>query len=287
MGKYPKAIFLDMDGTILNHHNEVSIHTKEVIDDLRKQGIYIFVATGRAAGEIKQLAPAGFEVDGIITSNGMIGHIKDEELYKHSLPVELTERVIEKAREHQIFYELFPYGQKRIALQEDENYMRKEISEPKPEGVGINEWLSRKQAVEEDIEWTQRIQGSEFSKFYCFARTRAHIDRWKKELEILKEEIPFSTSISSPFNVEIMVADVNKATGIKEMLKYYQLKQNETLAIGDSNNDLPMFAFVNHAVAMQNASAEVQKTADEVTEFSCDEDGVYHYLKKILMSVSR
>ena len=45
----PKAIFLDMDGTILNHFNEVSLDTKEVIDKLRNEGIYVFVATGRSA----------------------------------------------------------------------------------------------------------------------------------------------------------------------------------------------------------------------------------------------
>ena len=35
----PKAIFLDMDGTILNHQNKVRIQTKEIIDALRNQGI--------------------------------------------------------------------------------------------------------------------------------------------------------------------------------------------------------------------------------------------------------
>lgn len=283
MKKSPKAIFLDMDGTILNHQNKVSIHTKEIIDDLRNQGIFVFVATGRAAGEIGDLVPNGFAVDGIISSNGMIGNVQDEELYKHSLSMELVDEVILKAREFQIYYELFPYDHKRIALHRDKEYMQLEISEPKPEGVGTNEWISRKQAIEEDIHWAESIQGTEFSKFYCFARTKTHIDAWKNELETMKKEIPFSTSISSPFNVEIMVADVNKATGIQRMLEHFELDRRDTLAVGDSNNDLPMFEYVNYAVAMNNASAEVQASADEVTEFTCDEEGVYHYLKSHLL----
>ncbi|SDO47821.1 HAD family hydrolase [Alkalicoccus daliensis] len=277
-----KAIFLDMDGTILNHQNKVSIETKKIIDSLRKQGKYVFIATGRAAGEIEELVPAGFEVDGIISSNGMIGHIEGLKLYKHSLSMDLVEQVIQEARTHGIYYELFPYDHPRITLAQDREYMKKEIMDPKPEDVGMNEWLSRKQAIAEDIHWTKGIQGEEFSKFYCFARTKSHIDSWKSKLEELKKELPFSTSISSPFNVEIMVADVNKATGIQKMLEHFKLDRADTLAIGDSNNDLPMFEYVNYAVAMKNASAEIQEIADEVTAFSCDEEGISHFFQNYL-----
>lgn len=71
----PKAIFLDMDGTILNHQNKVRIQTKEIIDALRNQGIYVILATGRDADEIERLVPKGFQVDGLITSNGATGYV--------------------------------------------------------------------------------------------------------------------------------------------------------------------------------------------------------------------
>jgi HAD superfamily hydrolase (TIGR01484 family) len=105
--------------------------------------------------------------------------------------------------------------------------------------VEINEWLSRKQAIKEEIDWKDSVEGSEFSKFYFFARTHEHIDKWKEELEELKKEIDFTTSTSSKHNVEVMVANVNKATGIQQMLKHFNLPEQDILAIGDSNNDLP------------------------------------------------
>ncbi|MDV2887766.1 HAD hydrolase family protein, partial [Alkalihalophilus pseudofirmus] len=92
----------------------------------------------------------------------------------------------------------------------------------------------------DEIAWKQHIEGSEFSKFYFFARTKEHINSWKKELVQLKQEIDFTTSTSSEHNVEIMVAGVNKATGVQQMLKGFGLAERETLAIGDSDNDLPM-----------------------------------------------
>lgn len=39
-----KAIFLDMDGTLLHENNQVSLYTKEVIDQLRTQGYKVFLA---------------------------------------------------------------------------------------------------------------------------------------------------------------------------------------------------------------------------------------------------
>ncbi|MEC1524615.1 HAD family hydrolase [Neobacillus niacini] len=280
----PKAIFLDMDGTILNHQNQVSIHTKEVIDQLRNQGFYVFIATGRAFDEIEGIVPAGFQVDGIVTSNGMAGYVGDEVLFKHSLPLHLVEEVIKKARDNKVYYELFPYGKDRITLKQDQRYVENEITEPKPESVGMNEWLSRKKAIKEEIMWVDDIVGNEFSKFYFFARSKEHINRWKEELEQLKREIDFTTSISSDHNVEVMVANVNKATGIQQMLKHFELSVTETMAIGDSDNDLPMLRLVNYSVAMKNAHDRIKEIVDDVTEFTCDEDGVSYYLRSRFLS---
>ncbi|WP_404332386.1 HAD family hydrolase [Mesobacillus maritimus] len=276
----PKAIFLDMDGTILNHQNKVSIHTKEVIDELRNQGIFVFIATGRAFDEIEGVVPEGFQVDGYFTSNGMAGYVGSEAVFQHSISHELVETIIEKARENKVYYELFPYGTPRITLKQDQQYVLNEIRDPKPESVGINEWLSRKQAIKEEIDWKNQIEGTEFSKFYFFARTKEHINCWKHELEQLKQEINFTTSISSDHNVEVMVANVNKATGIQQMLNRFDLSKKETLAIGDSDNDLPMLQFVGYSVAMKNANERIKEVVDDITEFTCDEEGVYHYLKE-------
>ncbi|MFS0879151.1 HAD family hydrolase [Metabacillus niabensis] len=278
----PKAIFLDMDGTILNHYNKVSLHTKEIIDAIRNNGTYVFIATGRSYDEIEAVVPEGFEVDGYITSNGMAGYIGEEIVFEHSLSRELVEAVINKARDFKIYYELFPYGASRITLKQDKQYVLDEIRDPKPESVGINEWLSRKQAIKEEIDWAEELVGNKFSKFYFFARTKEHIKQWINELEQLKKEIDFSMSTSSLHNVELMVAGVNKATGIQQMLRRFNLSEKDIMAIGDSNNDIPMLQYVGFAVAMKNAPEHIKELANEVTDFTCDEDGVYHYLKSRL-----
>ncbi|AYV69962.1 Cof-type HAD-IIB family hydrolase [Niallia circulans] len=274
----PKAIFLDMDGTILNHQNQVSVKTKEIIDDLRKDGLFVFIATGRSFDEIESVVPEGFEVDGYVSSNGMAGYIGKEPIFQHTLPLELVDTIIKKARENKVYYELFPYGDSRMTLSQDKEYVIQEIRDPKPESVGINEWLSRKEAISRKIAWKNTVEGKEFSKFYFFARTKEHINQWKQVLEDLRKEIDFTASTSSAHNVEVMVANVNKATGIKEMLERFNLSVEETMGIGDSDNDIQMLQFVSMPVAMQNAPDHIKELAAEVTELSCDEDGVCHFL---------
>lgn len=279
MGLNPKAIFLDMDGTILDHHNKVSLNTKKVIGELRANGIYVFIATGRSFDEIEGVVPEGFTVDGIVSSNGMAGYVGQEVVFEHSLPIKLVETIIEKARENKIYYEVFPYGAPRFTLKQDQPYVEAEINDPKPDGVGINEWLSRKKAIKEEINWSDSIDGSKFSKFYFFSRTKEHINQWKEVLETIKKDIDFTTSTSSDHNVEVMVANVNKATGIQEMLNKFGLSGSEIMAIGDSDNDIQMLNFADYSVAMQNASDHIKELTNDITTYTCDEDGVYHYLK--------
>lgn len=50
----------------------------------------------------------------------------------------------------------------------------------------------------------------------------------------------------------------DKGTGIKEMIDYYGIQQEETLVIGDSDNDRAMFNFGHHTVAMKNARQEIK-----------------------------
>ncbi|GGM33466.1 haloacid dehalogenase [Paraliobacillus quinghaiensis] len=274
----PKAIFLDMDGTILDHYNRVSVNTKEVINKLRAKGIPVFIATGRSREEIFPLVPEGFAVDGIISSNGMTVYLGEEKIEEHSLPYELVKEIIEKARVNQVYYELFPAVGERIVLKQDQRILQKEVQDPQPDSVGINEWLSRKEAMEGDISWVDLVPEQTYSKFYCFSRSVNHINEWKKVLDEIKEQVDFTTSSSSEHNVEVMVANVNKATSIQIILEQLNIVPEEILVMGDSHNDIPMFELAGQTVAMKNAALDIQEMVDEVTAYTCDDDGVYHYL---------
>ncbi|MER6918642.1 MULTISPECIES: HAD family hydrolase [Streptomyces] len=81
--------------------------------------------------------------------------------------------------------------------------------------------------------------------------------------------------------VELLPLGLSKATGLSLAARRLGLKAADTLAFGDMPNDIPMFAWAAHGVAMANAHEELKAVADEVTA-SHEEDGIAVVLERFL-----
>ncbi|AJE84116.1 MULTISPECIES: HAD family hydrolase [Streptomyces] len=81
--------------------------------------------------------------------------------------------------------------------------------------------------------------------------------------------------------VSLLPLGLNKATGLRLAARRLGLGGAEAIAFGDMPNDLPMFRWAGHAVAMADAHPEVRAAADEVTA-SNEEDGVAVVLERLL-----
>ncbi|MGG0791668.1 HAD family hydrolase [Peribacillus simplex] len=274
-----KAIVLDLDGTTLNERNTVNETLEQYIGELRKSGKLIFIATGRTLEEVRDVLPSGMEADGMVTANGMSVFIGKKQIVEHALSTELVEELVAKAGAEEIFYEVHPNDGTRMALLKDKDYMVKQGLMPKPETVDENEWLSRQDAVEDKIRWSEQLDISSVAKIYFFSNEMNTIRKWKAELGKIKQYNAFTTASSTHHNVEVTVEGITKATGVQLLLKHFQLAPENILAVGDGENDLPLFKLAGHCVAMKNATDLVKEQADEVTEHSYREDGLYRFLK--------
>jgi Cof subfamily protein (haloacid dehalogenase superfamily) len=87
-------------------------------------------------------------------------------------------------------------------------------------------------------------------------------------------------SSGAPF-VEITGAGVNKAHGVSRLAGQLAIAAAATMVFGDNNNDLSMFAWAGHAVAMANATPEVHRAATAATAHH-DEDGVAQAVEALL-----
>lgn len=275
-----KAIVLDLDGTTLTEFNTVNETLTEYIKELRQRGLLVFIATGRTLKEARDVLPSDFLVDGTVTANGMSAFVGEEQISGHELPGDLVEELVSKSREWGIYYEVHPNDGGRIALKKDRAFMTEIATEPKPEMVHDNEWLSRQEAVQSKIKWAEKLQTENAAKIYFFSRDEQAMKQWKAELEQMKERIAFTTASSTHHNVEVTVDGVSKATGVAQLLDRFGLQSEEIMAIGDGENDLPLFQFAGRCVAMKNATDYVKEKADDVTAHSYKEDGLYHFLKK-------
>ncbi|MGW0826250.1 HAD family hydrolase [Streptomyces sp. NPDC002845] len=81
--------------------------------------------------------------------------------------------------------------------------------------------------------------------------------------------------------VELLPLGLSKATGLSLAARRLGMKATDTIAFGDMPNDIPMFTWASHGVAMANAHEDLKATADEVTS-SNDEDGIAAVLERLL-----
>ena len=81
--------------------------------------------------------------------------------------------------------------------------------------------------------------------------------------------------------MEIFSKGCNKDAGIRILAKKYNIAHEDTIAIGDSDNDVAMIEYAHIGIAVANAMDVLKKKADYITK-SNDEDGPAIVLKKIL-----
>ncbi|CAM5629332.1 hydrolase [Streptomyces spiroverticillatus] len=86
--------------------------------------------------------------------------------------------------------------------------------------------------------------------------------------------------------VEILPLGLSKATGLSLAARRLKLKAADTIAFGDMPNDVPMFGWAAHGVAMANAHDELKAVAHEITA-SNEDDGIAVVLENLLARSSR
>ena len=110
-----------------------------------------------------------------------------------------------------------------------------------------------------------------------------HFDSLSQREEILRQ-IPKHLTFTNFLHLggEITHSEYNKATAIQFVKNYYKEKY-ETVAMGDSENDLPMLEYADISIAMGNGVKEVKEKADYVTD-KIDNDGLYKAFKYLMPS---
>ncbi|MGW3623174.1 HAD family hydrolase [Streptomyces sp. NPDC000880] len=87
--------------------------------------------------------------------------------------------------------------------------------------------------------------------------------------------------MAGPGIVEILPLGLTKATGLSLAARRLGLRAADTIAFGDMPNDIPMFGWAAHGVAMANAHEELKAVAHEITA-SNEQDGIAVVLEQLL-----
>lgn len=85
---------------------------------------------------------------------------------------------------------------------------------------------------------------------------------------------------SEPFYLEVSPKNVDKAYGLKYLLRILGIPRERMVCCGDSYNDIRMLQYAGMGVAMKNAPEAVKMMADLVTENDNDHDGIAEVAKR-------
>lgn len=266
-----KAIFLDIDGTILPSNQILSPKVKYAIEQAITNGHYVFLCTGRNYCNISSFSNVEFE--GMVCSNGAYIIINNQVIYDISIPEDDLENCLKFLDENDIEYNLETnfvsfYSQSMIDF--FEQYSKSDVSE-----------LNR--LKEETVNHIQHIQNYQQQ---VPVPTLFFLCQDEKYIQQIKQKISkHCYMINHGFNqgyytVEINHVDATKGKGIKRVIEQLNMSIEDTICFGDGMNDYDMMKTCHRSVAMGNACEEIKQYASAVCE-SVDDDGVYYELKRL------
>lgn len=252
-----KAVFFDIDGTLVNEEKQIPQDTIDAIRELKEKDIPVFIATGRAPYYFTHYAQQ-LDVDSFVSFNGSYVVYKGKPVYEHPISKETLERLETLALSHN----------HPIVMQG---------------GTAGYANFEAHEAVAESFH-SLRVEVPDYRTQY-----------WKEEavyqalLYCQEHEEHIYTGPDSPFKelqfvrwhrvaMDVIPAGGSKAKGIEAVLKHLGIGREEAVAFGDGLNDREMLSYVGLGIAMGNAHEEVKPFAKYVTK-SVDEGGIRHGLQ--------
>lgn len=258
-----KLFVTDMDGTLLNRHNQITDRVKNAVRKAVEAGVIFTIATGRmhvsAQPYVKEL---GIDVP-VITYNGaLIKYVSGDEVFASYLDKKLVKSLVDYAQGQNIHIQLYSDDKLYYAQENEQSkFYQKAAGVPGyPVGDALDKYMEK------------------VPKLLIIGQNPAEADRAVREIQA-----KFAGEIvavkSTPIYVELIKPGINKASAIARMAQLYNISPEAVLAIGDSNNDITMLQAAHYGVAMGNANDDVKKVA-KYQVADCDHDGVAEAIER-------
>lgn len=266
----PKLVVVDLDGTVVGYGNSRVAPTPAVIKalaEVRAAGVPVAVATGRAVWDALPTIAALDLADGLVsTTHGAITYDLGAGRIVGRSPLDPAEAVRRfLAAEPKVAF----------AVERDESgwYHTKNFNrdfETKWAEVVDPEALGALPAV-------RLVARLSWVPYRQHAMPCAEAER----LAVAVGLDPAVYHVEPGYNgwIDIGPAGITKATGLDVIARHYGVASADTVVFGDAANDLPMFAWAGHAVALGQASDTVKAAADEIAP-SVTDDGVATVLRR-------
>lgn len=279
-----RAIFIDVDGTLLYDGHYIPDSAIEAIRAARTNGHLVFLSTGRAMPELRgQVLDIGF--DGVVSNGGAFATIGNERIVSQLMPEDVVvdlESVFAGRGMHwylQAYDYLFASPGLPALMR---TYRRRD------EELHLEKALRAGVAPEEFTFFT--VAGKEFSDPALLDRSGVAkivlLNDDVAAMDLLLDELSSEYSVVSgtipvPFGSsgEVTMRGINKGAAILATLDRLGLAPDQAIGIGDNWNDVEMFEVCGSSIAMGNAHPDIQALTDQVTASLLD-DGIYRAFER-------
>ncbi len=255
------CIFLDIDGTLLGDSQEALEENIETIAQVRDLGHKVFLNTGRATSFIPAELKDRAKFDGIVSGAGALSVMGDKVLVDARVPYDVTMKYAEYSMENRLpavvegTYNMYHFGFTKGVATESVEIM-----------VG-EDWLKLDRDNIRDI-ITPNVP---VEKLTVLSNDTKELNKVVGDDYVV---------LKLPYHTELIRKNHGKGQAMLKTAEALGFSQKQTIAIGDSMNDLDMIEMAGIGVAMQNAAEELKAAADMICP-SVDDAGVSKALKKI------
>lgn len=254
-----KAIFFDIDGTILGQTSgKMPDSTKAAIKRARENGHLCFINTGRTRRMVGRDITELVEFDGYLMGCGTMILYQGQVLLHKTFSGELSRQIMEGLDRYHI-----------DALLEGslENYSRR------GEEIYSEEFRKFSETYRDWHYGSYEEAPGNYDKLYAYGGGNGDMAGFCREFEA---ELDFIDRENGYY--EIVPKGCSKAGAIHYIAEMLHIPLEDTVAIGDSSNDIPMLAYAHTSIAMGNSTREVRQMADYITE-DADGDGIWKALE--------
>lgn len=281
MQKNIRLVALDMDGTLFNHQSQISDMDQQTIREATEAGIEVVISTGRPYIGLPVTLLSELGIRYAITSNGAaIYRLPDKEcIYECCMTPELICPIIDELQKKDIHMDAFIDGngysrlvcKEKIALLDMPESIRQYIRDSRTFTDDLADFVRQRQL---------NVQKMTLNFYPCLDGSFGH----REEVKVLLASHPEITFLSGGYhNLEFTKAGTSKGAGLRFLCDYLKLSLEQTMAVGDTQNDIDILKTASIGVAMGNARDDVKAIADYIT-CSNEESGVAHAIRHFALN---
>ena len=263
-----RIVFLDIDGTLTAFgEGRPPESAVKAIRMARDNGNLVYICTGRNRQMHYPMLQYG--MDGAVGAAGALAYAGKERIWSKPIPETSFHRLIDAFHREQISCmpecEYVVYADEMLYANY-EKFKRKDAGQEQEDDVF-------------HVEPIADYKGEPVYKMVFLGASADSIERLRPKLEdefqfILQKNMSEDGSIGG----EMIIRGVDKALGMLKVCEHYGLSMADTVAFGDSTNDIEILETAALSVCMGNGSDDAKAAADLVCP-DVHSDGLYHGFK--------